>query len=161
MFFDYPTIKPPIALSEKHRNIKSSKWPSKHPHVVAITVGVTFAPLLSEQSHIRATLGFSENLDASPGGDTPGVVLWDDLGETIRQAFGSGRKITRRAASPASRSMQATPLAMHPRHTLSVTKGGDDIVCIQSILLTSPNGERVGFAGDVLMQSGADRLYSS
>ena len=36
---------------------------------------------------------FGENLAASLGGDTPGVALWDDLGEAIRQAFGSGQEI--------------------------------------------------------------------
>ena len=126
-------------------------------HVVAITVGVTFAAPLSEQSHIRVAL---ENLDASLGGNTPGVAWWDDLGEVVRQAFESGQKIPQGSFAGIKINASNTVGNVPPTY-MSVTNGGDDAVCIQSISLTSPNGERGGFAGGVLKQCGADWLYSS
>ena len=100
-------------------------------HVVVIKVGVAFAPPPSEQSHIRVTLGFGENLAASLGGDTPGVALWDDLGEAIRQAFGSGQEIPQDGFA-AVKVNASNIVGNVPSTYMSVTDGGDNAVCVQA-----------------------------
>ena len=119
-----------------------------------------FAPPADEITTVRIQLGFSNNTAASLGGNAPGVALWDDLGEVIVHAFGESTNLPQGTffdqkivANKTIGNVDAT--------YMSITNGGDDAVCIQSIAVTFPNNDKAGFTGDPPKLCGADWFHSS
>jgi hypothetical protein len=87
------------------------------------------------------------------GGDTPGIRIFDVMGRDIGEARGSksniadgGYKDIKISASQDQQGRQA--------QYISVSKGGNDALCISYIAVTWPDGQQKAWYGDVGYQCG-------
>jgi hypothetical protein len=125
--------------------------------IAAIATGTGVVPLLSslfkpqtppdQTAIVQITLG-QGNLSDSLGGNMPGVNLWDVEGQSIGRAFGSSTIIPQ--GNTVSNPVVANKTVGNvPAEYMAVTNGGDDAICITTIGITYPTGQRAAFMTNI------------
>ncbi|KAL1626478.1 hypothetical protein SLS56_006789 [Neofusicoccum ribis] len=131
-------------------------------NVIGIIFGViSMAPMLESmlpdrsdrETTIRIGVGLTTNSDGNTAGDTPGIRIFDVMGRDIGEARGSKNNIAdggfKDITVTASKEQQG-----RQAQYISVSKGGNDALCISYISVTWPDGQQKAWYGDVGYQCG-------
>jgi hypothetical protein len=89
----------------------------------------------------------SSTADSLLGGNTPGIRLFDVVGRDLGEARGSKKTIADGGFKDIE--VKLGDNLQSQAHYISVSKGGNDALCIAYIGLTWPNGDKRAWYGDV------------
>ncbi|RMD41789.1 hypothetical protein DV735_g3303, partial [Chaetothyriales sp. CBS 134920] len=109
---------------------------------------------------VRIALGSSDNEAASFGGNTPGVSLWDFIGNAIGSVDGTS-KILPQGTFVEVAVEPNEAVGNIPADYMSISNGGNDAICIAGIGITFASGANAGFSTDVAVECGATWTYSN
>lgn len=109
---------------------------------------------------VRITLGSNATLDASLGGNVPGVALWDEFGRSIGGTKSEGKKAGQGGFRDISVVANGDVDNITPAY-LSIVAGGVDAVCIATVTVTAADGSRFTWGGDVAKACGETAFFIS
>lgn len=115
------------------------------------------APQDSSKTIIRVYAGFSSRAGESTSGNIPGVAAWDVNGDFIGKAMGAYNYVI---GNGKYNDVQIKGKKLSAEY-VSVSAFGTDGLCVAAVGVTSPNGYRAGWFGDVGMKCGAPWYPSS
>lgn len=117
-----------------------------------VPVAKSFIPDKSDRTTtVRIGVGTSTNVADTPGGNTPGVALFDVMGRPVGTAQGSKKTI----ADGSFKDIKIVSDNGVQSQYISISKGGIDALCIAYITVTWPDGGKYLFSGDVGFTCGA------
>lgn len=109
----------------------------------------SFAPdKIAETTTVRIGVGTALNTDASTGGDTPGVTLFDVVGQRVGSAKGSKHNLGDGSFSDI-KIVADRGVGGRQAEYVSISKGGSDAICIAYITVTWPDNSKYIWSGDV------------
>ncbi|RMZ85211.1 hypothetical protein DV738_g406, partial [Chaetothyriales sp. CBS 135597] len=109
---------------------------------------------------VRIALGSSTNEEASFGGNTPGVSLWDFIGNAIGSVDGTS-KILHQGTFVEVVIEPREEVGNIPANYMSISNGGNDAICIAGIGITYASGANAGFSTNVAATCGATWSFSN
>lgn len=119
-----------------------------------------FAPPEDSTHTLRITLGSNATLDASLGGNVPGVALWDEFGRSIGGTKSGGKKAEQGNFRDISVVANEDVGNITPAY-LSIVAGGVDAVCIATVTVTAADGSKLTWGGDVAKACGETAFFIS
>ena len=136
--------------------------------LAALDIGFSAAPIFekllappADSLHtVRITLGSNATLDASLGGNVPGVALWDQFGRSIGGTKSLGKKGKQGTFRDISVEAHPDVGNITPAY-LSIVAGGVDAVCISTVTVTAADGSKFTWGGDVAKACGETAFFIS
>ncbi|CAG8956820.1 hypothetical protein HYFRA_00011209 [Hymenoscyphus fraxineus] len=131
-------------------------------NVIGLILGVvTMAPMLESmlpsksdrETTIRIGVGTSIKGSDTTGGNIPGIRIFDVMGRDIGEARGSKSKIADGGFKDIVVTANSEQQGRQAQY-VSVSKGGNDALCISYIAVTWPDGQKKAWYGDVGFQCG-------
>lgn len=126
--------------------------------VIGLVMGaIDMAPMLQSmlpartgvETTVRIGVGTSIHKDANTGGDTPGIRLFDVMGRDIGEARGSKKNKIVDGGYKDITVKAAKGMEGRQAQYISISKGGNDALCIAYITMTWPDGQNKAWYGDV------------
>jgi len=137
-------------------------------NIIGLLLGaVTMIPFLEslmpdqadQTTTVRIGVGLSTNNDANTKGNTPGIALFDVVGRSVGTQSGSSDTIADGGFSDI-KVIAPDDAAGRQAEYISVSKGGNDALCIAYISMAWPDGGKRAWYGDVGMQCGGFWYHS-
>ncbi|RDL36634.1 Uncharacterized protein BP5553_05986 [Venustampulla echinocandica] len=131
-------------------------------NVIGLIFGVvSMAPMLKSmlpdrsdsETTIRIGVGTSIRGSDATSGNTPGIRIFDVMGRDIGEARGSKKVISDGGFKDIKVSASSKEQGRQAQY-ISVSKGGNDALCISYISVTWPDGQQKAWYGDVGYQCG-------
>ncbi|KAK8006659.1 hypothetical protein PG991_012956 [Apiospora marii] len=131
-------------------------------NVIGLLLGVVgMAPMLNSmlpdksdrETTIRIGVGTSIKGSDTTGGNTPGIRIFDVMGRDLGEARGSKKVIADGGFKDIVVTASSDKQGRQAQY-LSVSKGGNDALCISYISMTWPDGQKKAWYGDVGYQCG-------
>ena len=120
-----------------------------------VPLGKSFAPdKTDETTTVRIGVGTSLKDEATTGGDTPGIAIFDVVGRKIGDARGSDSNIDDGSFKDI-KVISYDGMGGRQAEYLSISKGGNDALCIAYITVTWPDNSKYVWSGDVGYSCGA------
>ncbi|KAK7977803.1 hypothetical protein PG988_005293 [Apiospora saccharicola] len=131
-------------------------------NVIGLLLGVVgMAPMLNSmlpdksdrETTVRIGVGTSIKGEDTTGGNTPGIRIFDVMGRDLGEARGSKKVIADGGFKDIVVTASSDKQGRQAQY-LSVSKGGNDALCISYISMTWPDGQKKAWYGDVGYQCG-------
>ncbi|PSN68557.1 hypothetical protein BS50DRAFT_520523 [Corynespora cassiicola Philippines] len=117
------------------------------------------APKTDRQTTVRIGVGLSKKIEANTGGNTPGIRIFDVMGRDIGEARGSKDIIADGGFKDIVVESNKDTQGRQAQY-ISVSKGGDNALCVAYVSMTWPDGQNKAWYGDVGMECGG-KWYES
>ena len=117
--------------------------------VSMVPLSKSFAPdKTDETTTVRIGVGTSLDSSATTGGNVPGVALFDTVGRKIGESKGSKDKIGDGSFKDI-KVVADGDVGGRQAEYVSISKGGNDALCVAYVTMTWPDNSKYIFSGDV------------